>query len=157
MANKKKRKKPSKAQQKRKRSIAAKRGWETRRRKAKVIAKAKKKLSSKRGLAKRKKKLVEKLLSRLSAEDLRTLETVMKVTDDIKNWVSAVGPEMINRHGGISLYPSRARLLDTDDQNWIRRRMQEGEDYGYDLDSIAGELADEYELEVREIYTLFMS
>lgn len=175
MATKKKRasaKKISEAQLKKKRSLAAKKGWETRRRNtvkkaasnnsrklanaARALKKVpKKKANSRISLQDKSREELEALVRKQEAE-LREKEAKIERLLRTENWVDAVDIEYLSRDGHIALQPSHARH-DADYFD-IRERLDlayaEGED-AFDME--CWEIAAEYDYEVREVYTLFYS
>jgi chromosome segregation ATPase len=171
MATKKKR--PlSEAELKKKRSKAAKKGWETRRRNTvkkaasnnqrkltnaqRALKKApKKKANSRISLVDKTRKELEALVRKQEAE-LREQEAKIERLMRTENWVDAVDPEYLSRDGHIALQASNARH--DPDYFDIRRRLDlayaEGED-AFDMECY--DVAAEYDYEVREVYTLFYS
>ena len=154
-----------------KRSKAARKGWATRRRNERLVA-AKKKASDNQkrlrnaarvekkkprvepiSLAGKTKKEVE-ALNRELKKKVKDLEAKLAEKSQTDDWVDAVDIEYLRRNGTIALEPSRARH---DPDYWtMRARLQCAKDEEY-FDEECYALADEYDYDVREIYTMWLS
>lgn len=149
-----------------KRSKAAKKGWRKRRKagtsQKKAIANVNKKLrKSKKELSPELRKLIptKKEIDALSLEDMKKL--VVKQAKrlagviDTDDWVDAMPEEYLNRDRTVALMPSRARHMGVD-TDIMYDALNDA--YGTELfDGLAYEFAEEFDLPVQEIYTLFFS
>ncbi len=173
--------KKSKKQSFKKRSVAAKKGWATRRKKAGIegsIAKTKKKVTNARkGITKKRGNEIAKQLKKLGPlgkaktnprispkkkrKTVKELETELaiaqqelKFIEETGGWVDAMPLELIRKDGSIALEPSSARVHPDADTMW---RVLKKADKQSKLDIAAQQLALEYNIPIREIYTLYYS
>lgn len=160
------------------RSKAAKKGWKTRKRNVRKLKNAKKALKEPkvkaqanpgiRGKKRKAKPLTKKQLLALVRKQEKELifqesRIEARMNEALKldqfynsELVNAVDMEYIHRDGHIALQPSRARW--DADYELMRKRLQDARDISeYDFDYEAYTIAEEYDYEVREIYTLFFS
>ena len=145
-----------------KRSKAARRGWETRRKNA-LIAEAHKKQkqlkNAQLGVSKSKRQVITELdVSDATKEELLEIiesqKEQLEVLTLTKNWVNAMPDEYIRLDGTVALEPSHARHVDNVDVYW--QLLDDANTKG-DLDHMANFLAGELDLPIREIYTLYFS
>lgn len=148
------------------RSRAAKKGWASRKQKkvlSKKLSDTQKKLrNAQLGLPKKQRKRIPKILaSKRSIEELeeilRRKDEEIRILKKTRNWVNAMPDELLHSDGTIALQPSRARHRGKLTEMAIRRMklaMKKGE---HVFDRTVRQLADFFQLPVREIYTLHYS
>ena len=148
------------------RSKASKKGWATRRKNAAKagitvidLGKHRKHLAgltvkqAKKKVAALKQGLKSKQFKKKSKRDKATIKYI---TELFESFVTDASPAEIRADGSIAHSMSRLRMLSANEKDklWQEMQVKEGEE---DFDLYMYDIADQYEVEVREVYTFFFS
>jgi len=122
---------------------------------------AKKKTHAKRPkkVAKTRAKTARKPVKKTTAKQPKKAPKKRTKAPSYKKWSRTYPKALKRKDGSLAMRPSRLRELPAKERRRIREFLEETEEYGdvEDFDLSCYELAEDYEVEVREVYTFWFS